>query len=48
MEHRIRLALRSGRGRIEVDETFIGQKGRNVHKIVKAGKITGDGGGERP
>lgn len=28
-------------GRVEVDETFIGGKARNVHKWVRAKKITG-------
>ena len=52
MAHRIRLALQSGSfnkaaGRVEVDETFIGQKARNMHKNVKARKITGTGGKDK-
>jgi transposase-like protein len=51
MMHRIRLALQtgslvkigdSGTG-VEVDETFIGGKARNMHKHVKARRITGTG-----
>src|SRR5688500_14055843 len=47
MNHRIRLALGMGpeerklSGQVEVDETFIGGKARNMHKDVKARKITG-------
>src|SRR5215467_2838285 len=51
MLHRIRLAVQSksfvklgGSGKeIEVDETFIGGKARNMHKNVKARRITGQG-----
>jgi transposase-like protein len=48
MLHRIRLAMQSGTfnklsGEIEVDETFIGQKARNMHKHKRAEKITGRG-----
>lgn len=51
MMHRIRLALQTnsllklggGSGEIEVDETFIGGKARNMHKSVKARRITGQG-----
>src|SRR5215467_4115831 len=51
MLHRIRLAVQSksfvklgGSGKeIEVDETFIGGKARNMHKSVKARRITGQG-----
>ena len=49
MLHRIRLAMQveqtSGKlsGEIEVDETFIGGKARNMHKDVKARKIHGTG-----
>jgi hypothetical protein len=28
-------------GHVEADETFIGQKARNMHKGVRAAKITG-------
>ena len=53
MAHRIRLALQAGSlfnkaaGRVEVDETFIGQKARNMHKNVKGRKITGTGGKDK-
>ena len=51
MMHRIRLAIQSksfvklgGDGKeVEVDETFIGGKARNMHKSVKARRITGQG-----
>ncbi|HWE52755.1 MAG TPA: IS1595 family transposase [Bryobacteraceae bacterium] len=49
MDHRIRFALHSGSfeamlsGHCEADETFIGQKSRNMHKGVRAAKITGTG-----
>jgi transposase-like protein len=51
MDHRIRLALQSGSivklggnsGEVEADETFIGGKARNMHKSVKARRITGQG-----
>lgn len=52
MLHRIRLAMHEGSfmtklggdGReVEVDETFIGGKARNMHKSVKARRITGQG-----
>src|SRR5215471_10759539 len=51
MDHRIRLALQGkhtvklgGSGKeIEVDETFISGKARNMHKSVKARRITGQG-----
>ena len=50
--HRIRLAMQGGgfnklSGQIEVDETFIGGKARNMHKSVKARKITGTGGKDK-
>lgn len=50
--HRIRLAMHSGSFEVklggeakecEVDETFIGGKARNMHKSVKARRITGQG-----
>lgn len=48
MLHRIRLAMRSGsftllEGEIEIDETFIGGKARNMHKADRARKF-GSGG----
>src|SRR5215216_5171213 len=50
--HRIRLAMQTGTfakldGEIEVDETFIGGKARNMHKNVRARKITGTGGKDK-
>jgi transposase-like protein len=50
MLHRIRLAMQTGSfnkldGEVEVDETFIGGKARNMHKDVRASKITGRGRG---
>jgi transposase-like protein len=50
MLHRIRLAMQDPQtggklsGEVEVDETFIGGKARNMHKDVKARKIHGTGG----
>lgn len=50
MLHRIRLAMHEGgmgfggEGKeVEVDETFIGGKARNMHKSVKARRILGQG-----
>ena len=49
MDHRIRFALHQGSfetmlsGHVEADETFIGQKARNMHANVRARKITGTG-----
>jgi transposase-like protein len=51
MMHRIRLAMQSGSfkkagddgAEVEVDETSIGGKARNLHKSVRAKKITGTG-----
>jgi transposase-like protein len=48
MLHRIRLAMQTGTfrkldGEVEVDETYIGGKARNMHKHVRAEKITGTG-----
>jgi transposase-like protein len=51
MLHRIRLAMQQGSfvklggngGEVEADETFIGGKARNMHKNVKARRITGQG-----
>jgi hypothetical protein len=52
MEHRIRLALRLGSfekmgGEVEVGETFIGGKQRNMHRDKRKGKITGTGGKDK-
>src|SRR5437660_822641 len=49
MMHRIRKAMQNGSvvklggnsGEVEADETFIGGKARNMHKSVKARRITG-------
>ncbi len=48
MLHRIRLAMQTGTfekfsGIVEVDETYIGGKARNMHKAERARKITGTG-----
>jgi transposase-like protein len=48
LNHRIRFALHRGtlemmKGECEADETFIGGKARNMHKDVKARRITGTG-----
>ncbi len=48
MDHRIRLALGMGHskqmaGEVEVDETFIGGKARNMHIDVKKRRITATG-----
>src|SRR6266705_6280086 len=48
MLHRIRLAMQTGSfekfsGTVEVDETYIGGKARNMHKHVRKQKITGSG-----
>lgn len=51
MLHRIRLAMQDERkggklsGEIEIDETFIGGKARNMHKAQRAKKLEGKGGG---
>jgi transposase-like protein len=52
MLHRIRDAMRTGTfaklsGEVEVDETFIGGKARNMHKAKRAEKITGTGGADK-
>jgi transposase-like protein len=52
MDHRIRLAVglepaEKASGHVEADETFIGQKARNMHKSVRARKITGTGGHDK-
>src|SRR6202521_4802085 len=50
MLHRIRLAMQKGTfskplsGEVEVDETFIGGKARNMHPSDRARKIHGTGG----
>ena len=49
MLHRIRLTMQDEAmgsklsGEVEADETFIGGKARNMHKSVKARRITGQG-----
>ena len=51
MLHRVRLAMQNGSlmklggnsGEVEADETFIGGKARNMHKSVKARRISGQG-----
>ena len=52
MDHRIRLAFQVGSvdklsGEIEVDETFIGGKARNMHVDKRARRITGTGASGR-
>ena len=53
MDHRIRFALHQGTfdkmlsGEVEADETFIGGKSRNMHRDVRARKITGTGGKDK-
>lgn len=53
MLHRIRLALQDENfgsklnGEVEVDETFIGGKARNMHLDVKQRRITGTGGKDK-
>jgi len=52
MLHRIRLAMQTGSfdkldGTVEVDETFIGGKARNMHPDVRKRKITGTGGKDK-
>ena len=53
MLHRIRLALQDEtfgsklNGEVEVDETFIGGKARNMHLDVKKRRITGTGGRDK-
>jgi transposase-like protein len=52
MLHRIRLSHQEKAqykfsGQIEADETFIGGKARNMHKSVRARKITGTGGKDK-
>jgi transposase-like protein len=52
MLHRIRLAMQSGTfeklsGEVEVDESFIGGKARNMHKAKRERVITGTGGKDK-
>jgi transposase-like protein len=52
MLHRIRKAMQSGSfmkldGEVEVDETFIGGKARNMHKEKREATITGTGGADK-
>jgi len=52
MNHRLRAALNEGgftmlSGEVEVDETFIGGKARNMHIAVKKRRITGTGGKDK-
>ncbi|MGH6628687.1 MAG: IS1595 family transposase, partial [Burkholderiales bacterium] len=52
MNHRIRLALHAGSfdklsGHVEVDETFIGGKARNMHVAQRKRRITGTGGKDK-
>ncbi len=52
MLHRLRLAMQSDDGgllggEVEMDETFIGGKSRNMHKKKRAEKITGTGGKDK-
>src|SRR5438034_573918 len=52
MNHRIRLAMHSGTfeklsGEVEVDETFIGGKARNMHIAQRKRRITGTGGKDK-
>ena len=52
MGHRIRLALQAGSfdklaGEVEVDETFIGGKARNMHIAQRKRRITGTGGKDK-
>jgi transposase-like protein len=52
MNHRIRVALHAGSfdkfsGEIEVDETFIGGKARNMHVGQRRRRITGTGGKDK-
>lgn len=52
MLQRIRLAMQQGSfakatGRVEVAETFIGGKARNMHKHIRERKITGTGGKDK-
>ena len=52
MSHRLRLAMKDGGfkllfGEVEVDETFIGGKARNMHLDKRERRITGTGGKDK-
>jgi transposase-like protein len=52
MLHRIRYAMRTGTfmklsGEVEIDESFIGGKARNMHRAKRVKKITGTGGKDK-
>ena len=52
MLHRLRLALQDGSGgklggELEVDETFVGGKARNMHVAQRKRRITGTGGKDK-
>src|SRR5438309_568421 len=52
MLHRVRLAMQTGsfmklKGEVEVDETFIGGKARNMHLSKRCARITGTGGKDK-
>jgi transposase-like protein len=52
MDHRIRVALGMSKpdqftGHVEADETFVGGLARNMHKAVRARRITGTGGKDK-
>jgi transposase-like protein len=52
MMHRVRLAMQDGNGgmlggEVEVDETFIGGKSRNMHAAKRREKIHGTGGDDK-
>jgi transposase-like protein len=52
MLHRIRLAMQAGSferawGHVEIDETFIGGKARNMHVRARRERITGTGGKDK-
>ncbi|HEV2233027.1 MAG TPA: IS1595 family transposase [Terriglobia bacterium] len=52
MLHRLRLAMQTGqlmklKGEVEVDETFIGGKARNMHIEKRRTRITGTGGKDK-
>jgi len=52
LDHRIRRALHEGSfeklaGKVEVDETFIGGKARNMHVAKRERRITGTGGHDK-
>jgi transposase-like protein len=51
MMHRVRLAMQDGdgllSGTVEVDETFIGGKARNMHSAKRRAKVHGTGPGDK-